>query len=92
MDPDDQAPASIDSYSYAMARARRNRQQRATETGTAVLHYLWPQLARRPQPAPQASQHDPRWELRGQPRTRETFAHPHPGDFPGGLPIPPEYS
>lgn len=25
-----------------------------------------------------------RWELRGQPRTRETFAQPHPGDYTGG--------
>lgn len=32
-----------------------------------------------------------RWELRGEPRTRATFAAPHPADFPGGLPDPPEY-
>lgn len=32
-----------------------------------------------------------RWELRGEPRTRATFSQPHPADFPGGLPQPPEY-
>ena len=30
------------------------------------------------------------WNVRGEPRTRATFGQPHPGDFPGGLPIPPE--
>jgi hypothetical protein len=25
-----------------------------------------------------------RWELRGEPRTRETFGLPHPDDYPGG--------
>lgn len=25
-----------------------------------------------------------RWELRGEPRTRETFGQAHPDDFPGG--------
>jgi hypothetical protein len=30
------------------------------------------------------------WSVRGEPRTRETFSAPHPLDFPGGLPIPPE--
>lgn len=34
---------------------------------------------------------DPRWELRGSARTRATFAQPHPADFTGGLPQPPEY-
>jgi hypothetical protein len=24
-----------------------------------------------------------RWQVRGQPRTRESFAEPHPDDFPG---------
>ncbi len=43
-----------------------------------------------PAPAP-PEPGDPRWELRGQPRTRATFADPHPGDFPGGLPLPAEY-
>lgn len=27
--------------------------------------------------------HARRWELRGEPRARETFALPHPGDYPG---------
>jgi hypothetical protein len=31
------------------------------------------------------------WELRGEQRTRETFAQPHPADFPGGLDLPREY-
>lgn len=31
-----------------------------------------------------------RWNVRGEPRTRATFSQPHPADFPGGLPIPPE--
>jgi len=30
------------------------------------------------------------WNVRGEPRTRDTFGQPHPLDFPGGLPIPPE--
>lgn len=30
------------------------------------------------------------WNVRGEPRTRATFAAPHPADFPGGLPVPPE--
>lgn len=28
-----------------------------------------------------------RWELRGEPRTRETFAQPFPGEYTGG-PVP----
>lgn len=36
-------------------------------------------------------QGDPRWELRGEPRTRATFGQPHPDDFPGGLPLPGEF-
>lgn len=31
------------------------------------------------------------WSVRGEPRTRGHFAGPHPGDFPGGLPLPPDY-
>ncbi len=27
--------------------------------------------------------HARRWELRGEPRARETFGRPHPGDYPG---------
>lgn len=30
------------------------------------------------------------WNVRGEPRTRRTFSAPHPLDFPGGLPIPPD--
>jgi len=30
------------------------------------------------------------WNVRGEPRARDTFGQPHPLDFPGGLPIPPE--
>lgn len=30
------------------------------------------------------------WSVRGEARTRATFSAPHPLDFPGGLPIPPE--
>jgi hypothetical protein len=59
----------------------------------AVLHYLWPQLARLAQAVtgkPRDTELD-RWTVRGQPRTRATFADPHPDDFPGGLPLPGEY-
>jgi len=31
-----------------------------------------------------------RWNVRGEPRTKGTFANPHPLDFRGGLPVPPE--
>lgn len=31
------------------------------------------------------------WNVRGEPRTRDTFGQPHQLDFPGGLPIPLEY-
>lgn len=34
--------------------------------------------------SPYADAERRRWELRGQPRTRETFSRPHPDDFRGG--------
>lgn len=38
-----------------------------------------------------APEDDPMWSVRGETRTRQTFAQPHPDDFPGGLPTPSEY-
>lgn len=42
-------------------------------------------------PRRELTHEETRWTLRGQPRTRATFSQPHPADFPGGLPQPPEY-
>jgi hypothetical protein len=57
----------------------------------AFLHYLWPQLAQgRGTPgAAQPTAGELRWSVHGELRTIDTFAAPHPCDFPGGLPVPP---
>ena len=59
-----------------------------------LLRYMFPQLplplpARAP--ARKLTEEEERWSLRGETRTRKTFAAPHPGDFKGGLPLPGEY-
>jgi len=41
---------------------------------------------RMPEPPPELV----RWSVRGDLRRREEFGRPHPADFPGGLPLPPE--
>jgi hypothetical protein len=51
---------------------------------------------RRPQlafirPERQWTPEETTWNVRGIPRTRAEFGAPAPGDFPGGLPKPPEY-
>lgn len=53
----------------------------------AKTMFGWPLPAR---PAGTLDREAERWNVRGTPRSRETFGLPHPGDFPGGLPIPPE--
>jgi hypothetical protein len=58
-----------------------------------VLRYKFPQLNL---PSPREwelklTQEETTWSLRGQPRTRQMFADPHPLDFRGGLARPREY-
>lgn len=43
-----------------------------------------------PPPPREPTAEEARWSVRGEPRTRARFADPHPRDFPGGLPIPPD--
>lgn len=53
---------------------------------------MFPQLRfRHPQTRRVLTLEERRWTVRDQPRTRATFALPHPADFPGGLPLPGEY-
>jgi hypothetical protein len=89
----DQPELSAD-YLATMREARRVRETRALNAGKVVLHYLWPQL-KPEKPADNMPRnipgYDPRWSVRGEPRTRATFGQPHPADFPGGLPLPREY-
>ena len=59
-----------------------------------MRRYMFPSLPWSPwQPEAErlATPEEVRWTLRGEPRTRRAFAMPHPADFPGGLPDPPEY-
>lgn len=58
-----------------------------------LLRYMFPGLlppVREPA-APELTGEQVRWSVRGEPRTRATFGQPHPGDFPGGLPLPGDY-
>lgn len=61
----------------------------------ARLRWMFPQLKMRTDDSPASSRpltlEERRWTVRDQPRTRATFALPHPADFPGGLPAPSEY-
>jgi hypothetical protein len=58
----------------------------------ALLRYLGLPIPDRQAPAvPEPPAELVRWMVRGEPRRREEFGFPHPGDFPGGLPLPPEY-
>jgi hypothetical protein len=41
-------------------------------------------------PPRELTQEELTWSVRGEPRTRDTFGLPAPGDFPGGLPLPAE--
>jgi hypothetical protein len=71
----------------------RSGADRARERSPWLLRYKFPQL-RLPLPRSTAlrlSQAEVTWSVRGEPRTRETFGRPHPDDFPGGLPLPPEF-
>jgi hypothetical protein len=59
-----------------------------------LLRYMFPQLGLLPprrQAGPRVTQQQIMWSVRGEPRTRQTFADPHPLDYPGGLPQPAEY-
>jgi hypothetical protein len=48
-----------------------------------------PETVQPPAPASrELTDEETRWNVRGEPRTKGTFASPHPADFPGGLPLP----
>jgi hypothetical protein len=83
-----QFPLRGQTYSMAMQMARDMRRARAQVAASQAIGQAH-ELARH-DPA-QQEQADPMWELRGEPRTRATFADAHPDDFPGGLPIPDEF-
>ena len=70
----------------------RSAADRARARSPWLLRYMYPQL-NLPLPKKNAipvTQEEITWSVRGEPRTRATFGDPHPGDFPGGLPLPPE--
>ena len=78
-----------DRYLAGARTARAAREDRAREAGRAAVE-LARDLA--------ASSRDPgrvpehvRWSVRGEPRPRERFGSPHPGDFPGAGRAPREY-
>lgn len=70
-------------------------QHRAPRNSPALRRYMWPGLpwnrGQRDPATPPPTPEQQRWTVRDEPRTRAEFAAPHPGDFPGGLPTPPEY-
>jgi hypothetical protein len=84
----EQFPLRGQTYSMSMQMARDVRRARAQVAASQAIGQAR-ELARH-DPA-QQEQADPMWELRGEPRTRATFADAHRGDFPGGLPIPDEF-
>lgn len=81
------AQARTGKYDAAMGIARQNRQARAAVAASAAVG-LARQLAQAE--ARDAPNEETSWSVRGEPRTRATFGHPHPGDFTGGLPLPGE--
>lgn len=76
-DPEPEPPGEY----FDAARARQWRVMNAPE------QHQPPAVA---SPGRALTQEEITWNVRGEPRTRATFSQPHPADFPGGLPIPPE--
>ena len=75
-------------YGSGMAMARDARRGRAQAAARRAIAAAWSLAGSGPEPGdvPEA-----RWSVRGEPRSRQRFADPHPGDFRGGLPEPGEY-
>jgi hypothetical protein len=84
----EQFPLRGQTYAMSMQMARDMRRARAQAAAGQAIGQARELALRDPA---QQEQADPMWELRGEPRTRATFAAPHPDDFPGGLPIPDEF-
>ena len=84
-------------YETLMRRGREARKARAADAGQTVLRSMFSLVSSAR--CEKSGDNIPaeiiieerRWSLRGEPRTRATFADPHPRDFPGGMPIPREY-
>ena len=83
----DQFPLRGQTYAMSMQMARDMRRARAQIAAGEAIGQAHELALHDPA---QVHAGDPMWELRGEPRTRATFAGPHPGDFPGGLPLPGE--
>lgn len=82
-----QFPLRNDTWSASMQAAREARRAR-TAAAAALVIGMASDLAER-DPAQFCAPSD-MWSVRGEPRSREHFGDPHPDDFPGGLPLPPE--
>lgn len=78
-------PLRGQTWEMSMRMARDMRRARAAIAARTAIDLAF-NLSGEPLAADPAP--DPMWELRGEPRTRATFGRPHPGDFPGGLPLP----
>lgn len=81
-------------YITATRAAREVRRQRAARAAAAVVglaHQIARGEVRSDSIGPRLTQEEIAWSVRGEPRTRATFAAPHPGDFKGGLPAPREF-
>lgn len=83
-----QFPLRNDTWSASMQVAREARRARTAAAARVTIEAAG-QLAAGEKLAENMPP-DPMWSVRGEPRSREHFADPHPGDFPGGLPLPPE--
>jgi hypothetical protein len=75
-------------YDSGTRMARDVRRARAKAAARSAIAAAWSLAGAAPEPGgvPEA-----RWSLRGEPRSRQRFADPHPADFTGGLARPGEY-
>jgi len=78
-------PLRGQTYDMAMQMARDGRRMRAAAAAHNAITWAHDRAAEN---MPADMPGDPMWEVRGEARTRETFGRPHPGDFPGGMPLP----
>ena len=84
-------PLRGQTYDMAMQMARDGRRMRAAAAAHDAIGQAHDLAGHRPcTGSAQVLHSDPMWEVRGEARTRETFGHPHPADFPGGMPLPGE--